>query len=193
MKYALYIGRWQTWHPGHEWLINQQLEKGKPVCIAIRETEVDVDNLKSPFQIFREITDFYREVIDAGMMRVIIIPDIASVNYGRGVGYEVIEHFPPEDIEEISGTKIRDERFLANVRRQMDEAKAKDEEERDPNVNYDWDPPSDEERDAWEKAGEWTPRGLGARLETPPTHLLEVTDDQRNDDVQHCEDDESNA
>ena len=36
-----------------------------------------------------------------------IIPDIESVNYGRGVGYDVIEHTPPEDIKEISATKIR--------------------------------------------------------------------------------------
>ena len=28
-KYAMYIGRWQNWHKGHEWLINQQLNKGK--------------------------------------------------------------------------------------------------------------------------------------------------------------------
>jgi hypothetical protein len=28
-KYAMYVGRWQNWHKGHEWLINQQLEKGK--------------------------------------------------------------------------------------------------------------------------------------------------------------------
>ena len=37
-----------------------------------------------------------------------IIPDIESVNYGRGVGYEIIEHFPPTDIKEISATKIRE-------------------------------------------------------------------------------------
>ena len=36
-KYALFIGRWQTWHKGHEWLINQQLEKGKNVWVAIRD------------------------------------------------------------------------------------------------------------------------------------------------------------
>jgi nicotinamide mononucleotide adenylyltransferase len=40
-KYALYIGRWQNWHKGHEWLINQQLEKGKNVWVAIRDVEVD--------------------------------------------------------------------------------------------------------------------------------------------------------
>jgi hypothetical protein len=39
----------------------------------------------------------------------LIIPDIESVNYGRGVGYEIIEHIPPTDIKEISATKIRQE------------------------------------------------------------------------------------
>ena len=38
---------------------------------------------------------------------VSIIPDIESVNYGRGVGYDIIEHEPPKDIKEISATNIR--------------------------------------------------------------------------------------
>jgi hypothetical protein len=38
-----------------------------------------------------------------------IIPDIESVNYGRGVGYEIIEHVPPTEIKEISATKIREQ------------------------------------------------------------------------------------
>ena len=37
-----------------------------------------------------------------------IIPDIESVNYGRGVGYEIIEHIPPDDIKQVSPTKIRE-------------------------------------------------------------------------------------
>jgi hypothetical protein len=36
-----------------------------------------------------------------------IIPDIDSVNYGRGVGYDVIYHEPPADVAVISGTAIR--------------------------------------------------------------------------------------
>jgi hypothetical protein len=36
-----------------------------------------------------------------------IIPDIESLNYGRGVGYDVIYHEPPKEIEQISGTAIR--------------------------------------------------------------------------------------
>ena len=42
-------------------------------------------------------------------IKVIIIPDIESVNYGRGVGYEIIEHVPPDTVKEISATKIREQ------------------------------------------------------------------------------------
>ena len=38
---------------------------------------------------------------------VMAIPDIDSVNYGRGVGYGIIEHVPPEDVGFISATDIR--------------------------------------------------------------------------------------
>jgi nicotinamide mononucleotide adenylyltransferase len=107
MKYSLFIGRWQPWHEGHQWLIDQRLEQGKNVCIAIRDVETSEnqpwsaqeikDNLKVRF--FNEITE--------GKIKVVIIPDIESVNYGRGVGYEIIEHVPPEQIKEISATEIR--------------------------------------------------------------------------------------
>ena len=41
------------------------------------------------------------------MVKVIIIPDIESINYGREVGYEVIEHEPPSQVRAISATEIR--------------------------------------------------------------------------------------
>ena len=50
-----------------------------------------------------------KELIDDGRVITTIIPDIESINYGRGVGYEVIEHIPPKEIEEISATKIREQ------------------------------------------------------------------------------------
>ena len=106
-KYALYIGRWQNWHKGHEWLINQQLEKGKNVWVAIRDVPQDENNPKSAQQILRELTHepFFFQNTDKILLS--IIPDIESVNYGRGVGYDVIYHEPPTEIAEISGTKIR--------------------------------------------------------------------------------------
>jgi hypothetical protein len=44
-------------------------------------------------------------------VKVIIIPDIESINYGRGVGYDIIEHVPPQKVGEISATKIREKLF----------------------------------------------------------------------------------
>ena len=44
-----------------------------------------------------------------GQIKVIIIPDISSVEFGRGVGYDIIEHIPPSEISDISATKIREE------------------------------------------------------------------------------------
>jgi phosphopantetheine adenylyltransferase len=106
-KYALYIGRWQNWHKGHEWLINQQLEKGKNVWVAIRDVEVDENNPKTAQEVFQELIKepFFNKNFDKILLS--IIPDIESVNYGRGVGYEVIYHEPPTDVAAISGTKIR--------------------------------------------------------------------------------------
>ena len=106
-KYALYIGRWQNFHSGHEWLLNQQLEKGKNVWLAIRDVSVDENNPKTGKEVFWDLINkpFFEKNRDK--IFVSVIPDIESVNYGRGVGYDVIFHEPPEDISSISGTKIR--------------------------------------------------------------------------------------
>lgn len=106
-KYALFIGRWQNWHKGHEWLIRQQLDRGKNVWVAIRDVEKDENNPKSAQEIFNELSKVPFFVDNAGKILLSIIPDIESVNYGRGVGYEVVYHQPPEDISAISATRIR--------------------------------------------------------------------------------------
>jgi phosphopantetheine adenylyltransferase len=106
-KYAMYIGRWQNWHKGHEWLIKQQLDKGKDVWVAIRNVSIDENNPKTAQQIMMELSDvdFFKE--NSHKINISIIPDIESINYGRGVGYDVIYHEPPEDVAKISGTSIR--------------------------------------------------------------------------------------
>jgi hypothetical protein len=106
-KYALYIGRWQTWHAGHEWLITQQLNKGKNCWVAIRDVEVDENNPKTAHQVLMDLSKEKFFIENSDRIKISIIPDIESVNYGRGVGYDVVYHHPPSDIELISGTKIR--------------------------------------------------------------------------------------
>ena len=113
-KYALFIGRWQTWHKGHEWLINQQLEKGKNCWIAIRDVQQNENNPKSAQEVLKELSNepFFTQNWDKILLS--IIPDIESVNYGRGVGYDVIYHEPPKEIEVISGTAIRQKYIDSN-------------------------------------------------------------------------------
>ena len=106
-KYALFIGRWQNWHKGHEWLIRQQFDQGKNVWLAIRDVEVDENNPKSGQEIYNELIKELFVMVGSGRLMISVIPDIESVNYGRGVGYEVIYHEPPQEVGDISGTKIR--------------------------------------------------------------------------------------
>jgi len=107
MKYSLFIGRWQTWHDGHQWLIDQRLKEGKNVCIAVRDVAPDKNN---PLDVWEVMSNLKGRFLHDNRIKIIMIPDIESINYGRDVGYEVIEHAPPQEIKEISGTKIRKER-----------------------------------------------------------------------------------
>jgi nicotinamide mononucleotide adenylyltransferase len=109
MKYSLYIGRWQPWHDGHQWLIDQQLNQGNRVLLAIRDVQPDNDNPWTAEQVYKNLSKLHYEYIKKGKIKLMIIPDIDSINYGRGVGYRIIEHIPPTDIEKISATKIREQ------------------------------------------------------------------------------------
>ena len=40
---------------------------------------------------------------------VIKVPNIVDISYGRGVGYDIIEHVPPKEIGDISATSIREQ------------------------------------------------------------------------------------
>lgn len=107
--YAMFIGRWQPWHEGHRWLIDQQLNQGKKVLLCIRDVKQDDKNPWSAYQIMIMLTEELIELIEDGKVRLMIIPDIESINFGRGVGYDIIEHVPPQEINDISATKIREQ------------------------------------------------------------------------------------
>ena len=122
-KYALYIGRWQNWHKGHRWLIDQQLDKGKNVWLAIRDVPQDENNPKSAAQVFEELKIELLDLIQEGRLFISVIPDIESVNYGRGVGYDVIYHEPPAEVAAISGTAIRNGHMSPDGSIKYDESK----------------------------------------------------------------------
>ena len=107
MKRALFIGRWQPLHDGHRWLFAQKLDAGEPVLIAVRDTPVSDSNPYSTEEVIAGLEEEYADEVASGMVKVIAIPDISSVNYGRGVGYEINEFVPPDDVSNISATEIR--------------------------------------------------------------------------------------
>ena len=109
MKYSMFIGRWQPWHKGHKWLIDQRLKEGKNVLICIQDVIPDENNPYTSEEVYDNLKDRLSYFIRKGLVKLMIIPPIESVNYGRTVGYEIIEHIPPKEIGEISATKIRKE------------------------------------------------------------------------------------
>lgn len=108
-QWSLFIGRWQPLHTGHKELFRQVINEGGKVCVAIRDGEVSENNPFSPLQVMTNIFDEMQDEVEAGTLKVIIIPDICSVEFGRGVGYDIIEHIPPTEVAEISATKIREQ------------------------------------------------------------------------------------
>jgi cytidyltransferase-like protein len=107
-QFALFVGRWQPLHDGHKALFQQVINEGDKVCIAIRNVEPDEKNPYTAKEVYDNICEFYKNNILLGQVKVIIIPDISSVEFGRGVGYDIIERIPPQEIADISATKIRE-------------------------------------------------------------------------------------
>jgi cytidyltransferase-like protein len=108
-QYSMLVGRFQPFHDGHKWLMNQCLDEGKNVLICIRDIEPDDKNPYTSQEVENRINGGLLDLIQEGRVKVIIIPDIESVNFGRGVGYDIIEHIPPQEVSDISATKIREQ------------------------------------------------------------------------------------
>lgn len=101
-KACLFIGRWQPFHDGHKYLVDQALKNDKRVVVACRDTPIS----KSDPYTFEQRKEMIRRVY-GDKVEVILIPDIESVNVGRGVGYDVNFVEVPKEIQEISATKVR--------------------------------------------------------------------------------------
>lgn len=111
-QYCLFIGRFQPFHKGHKKLMETQLEKGKNVLVALRDTGIDEDNPFTIAQRKQKIRDKMEKWIKKGMLKITVIPDIEAVCYGREVGYDIREIRLDEEIESISATEIREKEYL---------------------------------------------------------------------------------
>ncbi len=103
---ALFIGRYQPFHYGHQSLIEEGLRRVGQVCVAVRDTHgTDSKNLLPFFAVKQRIEVALSAY--TGRFVVVTIPNITNVFYGREVGYSVERIVLDEATEAISATKIR--------------------------------------------------------------------------------------
>lgn len=101
--YSYFIGRYQPLHEGHKKLIQKVLDEGKSVCVALRDTPIQKSD---PYTTYERKQMFKKEFGDK--IKIIVIPDVKEVCYGRKVGWGIREIRLDEKTEEISATKIRE-------------------------------------------------------------------------------------
>jgi cytidyltransferase-like protein len=108
-QYSMFVGRFQPFHAGHRWVLDEILKEGKNVLICVRDIQPDEKNPFTAQEVEANIKKELWQLVGDETVKVIVIPDIESVNFGRGVGYDIIEHIPPQEVGEISATKIREQ------------------------------------------------------------------------------------
>ena len=103
---ALFIGRYQPFHAGHQRLIEEGLRRTGQACIAVRDTHgVDASNPLPFFAVKQRIEAALCAY--AGRFVVVSLPNITNVYYGRDVGYAIERIVLDEETEAISGTRMR--------------------------------------------------------------------------------------
>ena len=104
---ALFIGRYQPFHGGHQRLIEQGMRRVGQVCIAVRDTHgTDAKNPLPFFAVKQRIETALSAY--SGRFVVVPLPNITNVFYGRDAGYTVERIVLDDATEAISATKIRE-------------------------------------------------------------------------------------
>ena len=103
---ALFIGRYQPFHPGHQRLIEEGLRRVGQVCIAVRDTHGIDDKNPLPFFAVKQRIEAALSA-HAGRFVVVPLPNITNAFYGRDVGYQVERIVLDETTEQISATRMR--------------------------------------------------------------------------------------
>jgi len=103
---ALLIGRYQPFHVGHKTLVAEAVRRTGQCCIALRDVGGMDDN--NPYDFEKVKAEIYAACAEFGdKIKVIEIPNIMDVFYGRGVGYNIEQLELSKELQEVSATKIR--------------------------------------------------------------------------------------
>jgi hypothetical protein len=104
---AQMLGRWQPFHDGHYALFEQIVKKTGQVLIMVRDVH-GVDDNPFDFETVKSNIEQKLNPTYQGHYKIILVPNITNICYGRGVGYTIEEIHLPKDIQSISATNIRD-------------------------------------------------------------------------------------
>ena len=106
---AQMLGRWQPFHDGHYTLFEEIIKKTGQVCIQVRDVKdvKDVDDNPFDFETIKlKITERLEKKYK-NRFKVMLVPNITNICYGRSVGYKIEEIVLSEEIQKISATNIR--------------------------------------------------------------------------------------
>ena len=98
---GLVIGRFQPFHLGHKALVAEALRRYPQVLIGVRTMPPG----RTPISAFEHIHENLAEY--GGRVYIMSLPNIASVLYGRDVGYKLERVKLDKETESISATEIR--------------------------------------------------------------------------------------
>ena len=138
MKYSMFIGRWQPWHDGHRWLIDQRLNENKNVLICIREVSKDDKNPYDPHAVKENIEKELAEEILFGLVEKTIIEGnqlstmnliLLKANTGEvsdAIRDEIDENFVKEmSIEDKFDFKWKDEQEILDAVKESERIREK--------------------------------------------------------------------
>ena len=103
---AQMLVRWQPFHDGHYALFEEIIKKTGQVCIQIRDVQGVDDNPFDFETVKKKIEDRLNPKYE-GRFKIVLVPNITNICYGRGVGYKIEEIVLDEETQKISATKIR--------------------------------------------------------------------------------------
>ena len=100
------LGRYQPFHLGHEKLFMKSLEKVNQVLICVKDVHNIGDNPFN-FEQIKKIIDSKLHKNFKNRYKILKLPNITNIFYGRKVGYKLKKLNLEKKIQAISGTKIR--------------------------------------------------------------------------------------
>ena len=103
---AQMLVRWQPFHEGHFVLFKEIVKITEQVCIQIRDVQ-GVDDNPFDFETVKKNIEGKLNPEFEGRFKIMLVPNITNISYGRGVAYKIEEVVLPEEIQKISATKIR--------------------------------------------------------------------------------------